>query len=96
MQPEKMPSGNLTLTVQPGKPPPSWDRRALFFSNIHSIFYGNADETRQLMDEITGAHSYGGRVGGRKPRAALAARMSSSPLFLWLNTLACPSMRKPV
>jgi hypothetical protein len=50
------------IKIKSGEPPPSWNRRALFFSNIHSIFYGNAEETRQLMDEITGSHSYGGRV----------------------------------
>lgn len=57
-----MSSANPTVTVRHGQPPPSWARRALFFSNIHSIFYGNADQTRQLMNEITGSHSYGGRV----------------------------------
>ena len=50
------------IKIQPADPPPFWNRRALFVSNIHSIFYGNVDETRQLMDEITGSHSYGGRV----------------------------------
>ncbi len=34
----------------------------MFFSNIHSIFYDNVEETKQLMDEITGSHTYGGRV----------------------------------
>ncbi len=34
----------------------------MFFSNIHSIFYDNVEETNQLMDEITGSHTYGGRV----------------------------------
>ena len=57
-----MQSANPAVKVQPAEPPPFWGRRALFFSNIHSIFYGNVEETRQLMDEITGAHSYGGRV----------------------------------
>ncbi len=57
-----MPAPNPTIKIQSAERPPSWDRRALFFSNIHSIFYGNVDETRQLMDEITGSHSYGGRV----------------------------------
>lgn len=50
------------IKIQRAKPPPSWGRRALFFSNIHSIFYDNTEETRQLMNEITGAHTYGGRV----------------------------------
>ena len=62
MESAKLQSANPTVKAQPAAPPPSWGRRALFFSNIHSIFYDNAEETRQLMDEITGSHSYGGRV----------------------------------
>ncbi len=50
------------IKIQPGELPPAWDRRVLFFSNIHSIFYGNVEETRQLLGEISGADSYGGRV----------------------------------
>jgi len=61
-EPDHLPVPNPTIKIQPDERPPSWDRRALFFSNIHSIFYDNVDETRQLMDEITGSHSYGGRV----------------------------------
>jgi hypothetical protein len=53
---------NPKVYIQPGELPPAWDRRVIFFSNIHSIFYGNADATRQLLDEISGADSYGGRV----------------------------------
>jgi glutathione synthase/RimK-type ligase-like ATP-grasp enzyme len=34
----------------------------MFFSNLSSIFYGNIEATRQLMNEISGSHSYGGRV----------------------------------
>ena len=59
---DHLPVPNPTIKIQPAERPPSWDRRALFFSNIHSIFYGNVDETQQLMNEITGSHSYGGRV----------------------------------
>jgi len=43
-------------------PPPFWTRRVVFFCNLHSIFYGNVAETEQLMNEIRGSHSYGGRV----------------------------------
>lgn len=57
-----MSSFTPAIEITIGKAPPSWDRRALFFSNIHAIFYDNAEETRQLMNEITGAHTYGGRV----------------------------------
>jgi hypothetical protein len=62
MAPKPSQSAVPAIKVQPAEPPPSWDRRALFFSNLHSIFYDNAEETRQLMEEITGSHSYGGRV----------------------------------
>jgi hypothetical protein len=34
----------------------------LFFCNIHSIFYDNQEETDDLISQIYGAHSYGGRV----------------------------------
>lgn len=51
-----------SIRVRTAQPPPFWNRRVLFFSNLHSIFYGNVEATRQLMDEITGAHTYGGRV----------------------------------
>ncbi len=50
------------IKIQSEEPPPFWDRRVLFFSNLHSIFYGNFEATQQLMNEITGAHTYGGRV----------------------------------
>jgi hypothetical protein len=62
MKPNPPQTAGPAIKVQPAEPPPSWDRRALFFSNLHSIFYDNAEETHQLMNEITGSHSYGGRV----------------------------------
>src|SRR5688500_3649136 len=61
-EPDHLPVPNPTIKIQPDERPPSWDRRALFLSNVRSIFYDNVDDTRQLMDEITGSHSYGGRV----------------------------------
>jgi hypothetical protein len=50
------------VKITPGKLPPFWDRNVLFFCNIHSIFYDNKDEAAQLIRQIYGAHSYGGRV----------------------------------
>jgi len=57
-----MASEQAKIKIHLGEPLPSWQRRVLFFSNLHSIFYGNVEETRQLMSEVYGAHSYGGRV----------------------------------
>ncbi len=57
-----MATEQANIKILLGEPLPSWPRRVLFFSNLHSIFYGNVEETRQLMSEIHGAHSYGGRV----------------------------------
>lgn len=50
------------VKISPGELPPFWDRSVLFFSNIHSIFYDNVEEAKQLIQEITGARSYGGRI----------------------------------
>ena len=45
-----------------GELPPFWDRSAIFFSNIHSIFYDNHEEAKHLLKGISGATGYGGRV----------------------------------
>ena len=82
-----MPAPNPTIKIQSAERPPSWDRRALFFSNIHSIFYGNVDETRQLMDEITGSHSYGGRV-----MSILDLLFRERPNFILLEVAPEPSL----
>jgi hypothetical protein len=50
------------VEIRPAAPLPFWTRRAVFFSNLHSIFYGNVEATEQLMNELHGSHSYGGRV----------------------------------
>ncbi|HKY08344.1 MAG TPA: hypothetical protein VJQ55_08885, partial [Candidatus Binatia bacterium] len=82
-----MPAPDPTIKIQPAERPPSWDRRALFFSNIHSIFYGNVDETRQLMDEITGSHSYGGRV-----MSIFDLLFRERPNFVLLEVAPAPSL----
>lgn len=50
------------VKIMPGKLPPFWDRNVIFFCNIHSIFYENREETSDLLQQIAGAQSYGGRV----------------------------------
>lgn len=50
------------IHVAPGKLPPFWDRGVLFFCNLHSIFYDNDAEAAELIQQIAGARSYGGRV----------------------------------
>ncbi|HEX9880597.1 MAG TPA: hypothetical protein VGB25_10415 [Candidatus Binatia bacterium] len=50
------------IEVIPGELPPFWDRSVVFFSNIHSIFYDNVEESKQLHREILGATTYGARV----------------------------------
>ena len=50
------------IHVIPGKLPPFWDRSVLFFCNLHSIFYDNDAEVAELLRQIAGSRSYGGRV----------------------------------
>ncbi len=45
-----------------GELPPFWDCGVLFFSNIHSIFYDNVEGSKELIEAIAGATTYGGRV----------------------------------
>lgn len=52
----------VAIVANPGHLPPFWDRNVLFFSNIHSIFYDNVQETEHLLNAIAGANSYGGRL----------------------------------
>jgi hypothetical protein len=44
------------------KLPPFWDRNVLFFCNLQSVFYDNQEAAEQLVRQISGAQSYGGRV----------------------------------
>jgi hypothetical protein len=53
---------SVAVKIIPGKLPPFWDRSVLFFCNIHSIFYDNQEEAGELMRQLAGAQSYGGRV----------------------------------
>lgn len=51
-----------SINVRLGQLPLLWERSALFFCNMHSIFYDNEAATQDLLNQIYGAHSYGGRV----------------------------------
>ena len=62
-----------------GQLPPFWDRNVIFFSNLHSIFYGNVEGSKQILQEIAGARSYGGRV---LPILNLLFRKGSNLIFL--------------
>ncbi|TWT59190.1 hypothetical protein [Allorhodopirellula solitaria] len=45
-----------------GQLPPMWPRRTIFFANLLSLFFGNADQTRVLADEIGELDSYSNRL----------------------------------
>ncbi|MGH7826413.1 MAG: hypothetical protein ACREQ7_14715 [Candidatus Binatia bacterium] len=44
------------------KLPPFWDRNVVFFCNLESVFFENEEAAGLLTRQISGAHSYGGRV----------------------------------
>lgn len=46
----------------PGERPEFWDRSAIFFANLLSIFYGNQGQTESLKEEVGGLETYGGRL----------------------------------
>jgi hypothetical protein len=50
------------VKIMPGRLPHFCDGNVLFFCNMHSIFYENQEEVDDLISQIYGAHSYGGRV----------------------------------
>ena len=55
----------MSVTVHriPGQLPPFWeDRRAVFFANLLSLFFGNEEEANALKREVGRLSSYGGRL----------------------------------
>lgn len=50
------------IKIVTGALPPFWNRNVLFFCNLRSIFYENDAEAAELVRQITGSQSYGGRV----------------------------------
>jgi len=54
---------NPTVHRIPGELPPFWqERRAIFFANLLSLFFGNEGETQALRREVGRIASYGGRL----------------------------------
>ncbi len=52
----------IPIHIQPGRLPPFWERSAIYFANLPSLFYGNEGETHELMEMVGGIQSYGGRL----------------------------------
>ncbi len=57
----KSPSRPTFIDTQ-GRLPPLWQRRSVFFANLLSLFYGNAEQTRVLGDEVGELDSYSNRL----------------------------------
>ncbi len=53
---------SLEVKIIPGELPLFWDRSAVFFVNLHALFFGNDELTKVLEGEICGMPTYGGRV----------------------------------
>jgi hypothetical protein len=45
-----------------GKLPPFWNRNVLFFCNLQSVFFDNEEAAEELLQQISGSRSYGGRA----------------------------------
>ncbi|EMI42750.1 hypothetical protein [Rhodopirellula sp. SWK7] len=45
-----------------GQMPPMWSRRAVFFANLLSLFFGNEEQTRVLSEEVGELDSYSARL----------------------------------
>lgn len=70
---------SLNIKIIPGELPEFWDRGAVFFANLHSLFYGNAEQTKVLKKEIHGVPTYGGRL---LPILNLLFRKGDNLIFL--------------
>lgn len=55
-------AANIKVISQPGQLPRFWDRHAVFFANLLSLFFGNEKETQNLAEEVGEIDSYGGRL----------------------------------
>ncbi len=42
--------------------PPAWDRPGMFVANLFSLFFGNANQTKDLCTEVGKLETYGGRL----------------------------------
>ncbi|MEX2213692.1 MAG: hypothetical protein WD768_06170 [Phycisphaeraceae bacterium] len=57
-----MQTRSVNTIVTDGTLPPFWPRRAVFFANLMSLFFGNESGTRTLREEVGEIDSYGGRL----------------------------------
>jgi len=46
----------------PGTLPKTWDKNAVFFANLLSLFFGNKEQTRILQEHVGRINTYGGRL----------------------------------
>ncbi|MDP7555177.1 MAG: hypothetical protein QGF31_03255, partial [Nitrospinota bacterium] len=53
---------SVEVKIIPGELPIFWDRSAVFFVNLHALFFGNDDLTKVMEREICGMPTYGGRL----------------------------------
>ncbi len=53
---------SVEVKIIPGELPIFWNRSAVFFVNLHALFFGNDDLTKVMEREICGMPTYGGRV----------------------------------
>ncbi|MFC1478549.1 hypothetical protein ACFL57_03735 [Candidatus Margulisiibacteriota bacterium] len=56
------PAVTADIKVVIGEFPPFWDKSVIFFANLQSIFFGNQEQTDQLVEELKGVPTYGGRL----------------------------------
>lgn len=53
---------SVKINKVPGRLPDLWDRQAIFFANLLSLFYGNESETEVLRRQVGSLETYGGRL----------------------------------
>tara|TARA_B100000959_G_scaffold284791_1_gene357380 strand:- start:3336 stop:4694 length:1359 start_codon:yes stop_codon:yes gene_type:complete len=53
---------SLEVKIIPGQLPLFWGKSAVYFMNLHALFFGNDELTKVLEGEICGMPTYGGRV----------------------------------
>lgn len=61
MSPTDVSQRRLFIDTQ-GRLPPMWPRPTIFFANLLALFFGNADQTRVLSDEVGELDSYSNRL----------------------------------
>lgn len=69
----------IEIKIIPGELPHFWNREAIFFANIFSLFFGNNEQLKVLEREICGAPTYGGRL---LPILNLLFRKGQNLIFL--------------